>query len=33
MANKLKLDKKAAAVGMLCEGNSIRAIERMTEIH
>lgn len=33
MANKLDLDKKTAAVAMLCEGNSIRSIERMTGIH
>jgi transposase-like protein len=31
--NKLSVDKKAAAVGMLCEGSSIRAIERITGIH
>ncbi len=33
MANKLSDDKKTTAVAMLCEGNSIRAIERMTGIH
>jgi IS1 family transposase len=33
MANKLSNEKKAAAVGMLCEGNSIRSIERMTGVH
>ena len=33
MSNKLCSDKKSAAVSMLCEGNSIRAIERMTGIH
>jgi hypothetical protein len=33
MANKLSVEKKAAAVAMLCEGNSIRSIERMTGIH
>jgi IS1 family transposase len=31
--NKLSIDKKAAAVGMLCEGTSIRAVERITGIH
>src|SRR5438477_9815061 len=31
--NKLSVDKKTAAVGMLCEGNSIRSVERMTGIH
>ena len=33
MANVLQLDKKIAVVGALAEGNSIRAIERMTGIH
>lgn len=33
MANNLNTEKKVAAVSMLCEGNSIRAIERMTGIH
>jgi len=33
MANELKAEKKAQAVSMLCEGNSIRAIERITGIH
>src|SRR5438045_3215064 len=33
MANKLSLDEKTNAVGMLCEGNSIRSVERMTGIH
>ena len=33
MANKLKLEKKVMAISMLCEGNSIRSIERMTGIH
>jgi len=33
MANILSTEKKIAAVGMLCEGNSIRSIERMTGIH
>src|SRR5437660_4528453 len=31
--NNLSIEKKAAAVGMLCEGNSIRSIERMTGVH
>ena len=33
MANKLDTKKKTTAVAMLCEGNSIRSIERMTGIH
>ena len=33
MANKLSIDKKVSAVGMLCEGSSIRAVERITGIH
>src|SRR6266568_7656068 len=33
MANILNTDKKVAAVAMLCEGNSIRSVERMTGIH
>lgn len=33
MANILSTEKKIAAVGMLCEGNSIRSIERMTGVH
>lgn len=33
MANKLSLEDKTNAVGMLCEGNSIRSVERMTGIH
>jgi len=33
MANILSTEKKVSAVGMLCEGNSIRSIERMTGIH
>ena len=33
MANKLSPEKKTLAVSMLCEGNSIRSIERMTGIH
>src|SRR5207237_10429190 len=31
--NKLSVEKKAAAVGMLCEGTSIRSVERITGIH
>jgi len=33
MANKLSVEKKAAAVGMLCEGSSIRSVERITGVH
>lgn len=33
MANKLPTEKKIMAISMLCEGNSIRSIERMTGIH
>ena len=33
MANILPTEKKVAVVSMLAEGNSIRAIERMTGIH
>lgn len=33
MANNLDKDKKVMAVSMLCEGSSIRAIERVTGIH
>lgn len=33
MANKLTTEKKIGAVSMLCEGNSIRSIERITGIH
>ncbi len=33
MANKLSNDLKTTAVSMLCEGNSIRSVERMTGIH
>src|SRR5215472_4506034 len=33
MANQLKTEQKAQAVSMLCEGNSIRSVERMTGIH
>src|SRR6266852_4884757 len=31
--NKLNVEKKVAAVGMLCEGTSIRAVERITGVH
>ncbi len=31
--NKLSINLKATAISMLCEGNSIRSIERMTGIH
>src|SRR5436190_5824027 len=30
MANNLKTEKKVAVISMLCEGSSIRAIERVT---
>lgn len=33
MANKLSTDEKVSAVGMLCEGSSIRSVERITGIH
>lgn len=33
MANNLETEKKVLAVSMLVEGSSIRAIERMTDIH
>jgi IS1 family transposase len=33
MANELKTEKKAQAVSLLCEGSSIRSIERVTGIH
>lgn len=33
MANELSSEKKVMAVAMLCEGSSIRAIERMTGVH
>lgn len=33
MANKLKTEKKVAVIGMLCEGASIRAIERITGVN
>jgi hypothetical protein len=33
MSNQLKTENKVQAVSLLCEGNSIRSIERVTEIH
>src|SRR5277367_3845197 len=33
MANELKSETKAQAVSLLCEGNSIRSIERITGVH
>jgi IS1 family transposase len=33
MANELKTERKAQAVSLLCEGSSIRAVERITGIH
>jgi IS1 family transposase len=33
MANVLPLEKQAVAIGALCEGSSIRSVERMTGIH
>ena len=33
MANNLKPELKATAVSMLCEGSSIRSVERITGIH
>lgn len=33
MANKLKIEKKVAVISMLCEGSSIRAIERITGVN
>ncbi|HTX33562.1 MAG TPA: hypothetical protein VME43_01020 [Bryobacteraceae bacterium] len=33
MANVLPFDKQAAIIGSLCEGSSIRAIERLTGVH
>lgn len=33
MSNNLTTDKKIMAISMLCEGNSIRSIERMTGVH
>jgi IS1 family transposase len=33
MANNLPIEKQVAIIGNLCEGSSIRAIERMTGVH
>lgn len=33
MANILPNEKKVAAISMLCEGASIRSVERMTQVH
>jgi IS1 family transposase len=33
MPNILKTEKKVASISMLCEGNSIRSIERITGVH
>ena len=33
MANKLAIEKKVMVVSMLCEGSSIRAIERITGVN
>lgn len=33
MSNNLSNEKKSAAISMLCEGSSIRSIERITGIH
>lgn len=33
MANRLPIEKKVMVVSMLCEGNSIRGIERMTGVN
>jgi IS1 family transposase len=33
MANKLKIEKKVTVISMLCEGSSIRAIERITGVN
>ena len=33
MPNVLPLEKQAVAIGALCEGSSIRSVERMTGIH
>src|SRR6186997_1000219 len=33
MANELSSEKKANVIAMLCEGSSIRAIERITGVH
>jgi len=33
MANKLATEKKVSVISMLAEGNSIRAVERMTGVN
>ena len=33
MANVLKKEKQVAVIAALAEGNSIRSIERMTDVH
>src|SRR5579863_6084914 len=33
MANKLAIEKKVMVVSMLCEGSSIRAVERITGVN
>src|SRR5258708_35250318 len=33
MANVLSTDKQTAIIGSLCEGSSIRSIERLTGVH
>lgn len=33
MANKLPLEKKVAVISLLCEGSSIRAVERITGVN
>ena len=33
MANKLPIEKKIAVISMLCEGSSIRAVERITGVN
>jgi IS1 family transposase len=33
MSNELKTEKKVAIISMLCEGSSIRSIERITGVH
>src|ERR1017187_7190039 len=33
MSNELKSETKAQIVSLLCEGNSIRSIERITGVH
>ncbi len=33
MANKLAIEKKVSVISMLAEGNSIRAVERMTGVN